>query len=109
MAEYIEREALKNSFCNWCDEEYDDEPFCEPDDCPIRNLILNAPAANVAPVAHGKWEDCDWVEYDGHGECIHYPHKGLVCTNCRNAFKKEFVNNPRVNYCPNCGARMDGE
>lgn len=57
---------------------------------------------------NGEWEDCDWVEYDGHGECIRYPHKGCVCTNCRNAFKKEFVSNPRVNYCPNCGAKMGG-
>lgn len=59
-------------------------------------------------VRHGRWEECDWVEYDGHGECIHYPHEGYVCTNCRNAFKKEFVNNPRVIYCPHCGAKMDG-
>lgn len=56
---------------------------------------------------HGRWEECDWVEYDGHSECIHYPREGLVCTNCRNAFKKEFVNSPRVIYCPNCAAKMD--
>ena len=73
------------------------------------NALDNVPAADVAQVVHGRWEDCDWVEYDGHGECIHYPHEGRVCTNCRNAFKKEFINNPRVNYCPNCGARMDGD
>ena len=54
----------------------------------------------------GRWEECDWVEYDGHDECVHYPHEGMVCTNCRNAFKKAFVNNPRVNFCPHCGADM---
>ena len=61
------------------------------------------------PVRYGRWEECEWVEYDGHGECVHYPHEGCVCTNCRNAFKKEFVHNPRVNRCPHCGARMDAE
>ena len=75
----------------------------------VQHILSHTPTINAVPVKRGKWEDCDWVEYDGHGECIHCPHKGLVCTNCRNAFKREFVNNPRVNYCPNCGARMDGE
>ena len=57
----------------------------------------------------GRWEECDWVDYDGHGECIHYPWAAFVCTNCRNAFKKEFVHNPRVEYCPHCGAKMEGQ
>ena len=56
----------------------------------------------------GRWEECDWVEYDGYDECVHYPHEGMVCTNCRNAFKKAFVNNPRVNCCQHCGAKMEG-
>jgi hypothetical protein len=54
----------------------------------------------VAIRERGEWKDCDWVEYDGHSECVHYPNEGRVCTNCRNAFKKEFINNPRVNFCP---------
>ena len=97
MPEYIEREALIAAY----DTAHKGPPGC------ARRLMVDAPAADVAPVVHGRWEDCDWVEYDGHGECIHYPHEGRVCTNCRNAFKKEFINNPRVNYCPHCGARMD--
>ena len=71
--------------------------------------ISQLPAADVVEVRHGRWEECDWVEYDSHGECVHYSHGGCVCTNCRNAFKKEFVHNPRVNYCPHCGALMDKE
>ena len=59
------------------------------------------------PVRNGQWEECDWVEYDGHSECVRYPKKGRVCTNCRNAFKKEFVDSPRVHYCPHCGAKME--
>ena len=71
--------------------------------------IVKAPTIEAEPVRHGRWEECDWVEYDGHGECVHHPNEGCVCTNCRNAFKKEFVLNPRVNFCPHCGAKMDLE
>lgn len=54
----------------------------------------------------GGWNECDWVEYDGHGECIHHPKAGLRCSNCCNAFKKELL--WKDNYCPNCGAKMKG-
>ncbi len=64
------------------------------------------PAAKVAPVRHGRWEECGWVEYDGHGECINYPKEALRCSRCCNAFKKELL--WKRNYCPNCGAKMDG-
>ena len=66
-------------------------------------------ANGVIVQEQGRWEECDWVDYDGHSECVHYPQKGCVCTNCRNAFKKEFINNPRVNHCPHCGAKMEQE
>ena len=66
-------------------------------------MIDNAPT--VDPVVHGRWDECDWVKYDGHGECIHYPKEALRCSHCCNAFKKELL--WKRNYCPNCGAKMD--
>ena len=74
----------------------------------LDEFIDAQPTVEAVPVVHGRWQECDWVEYDGHGECIRYPKMGLVCTNCRNAFKKEFIT-ARVNYCPNCGSKMDGD
>lgn len=62
------------------------------------------PAADVRQVVHGKWKVCDWVEYDGHEEYIHYPREGLCCTNRRHVFKKELL--WKENFCPNCGANM---
>lgn len=64
-------------------------------------------AADVTPVVHGEWEECDWVEYDGHSECVHYPSAALCCSECRTAFKKELLWTD--NYCPHCGAKMDGK
>lgn len=54
----------------------------------------------------GEWEECDWVEYDGHSECIHHPKAALCCSRCRNAFKKELL--WKKDFCPNCGADMRG-
>ena len=56
---------------------------------------------------HGKWEECDWVFYDGHDECVHIPKGAFVCTNCRHAFKKGKLE--IKNYCPHCGAKMESE
>lgn len=69
--------------------------------------IDELPPADVRPVVPGKWEVVDWVEYDGHGECVHYPKEGLCCTNCKNVFKKKLL--WKDNYCPNCGAANSKE
>ena len=69
------------------------------------DVIENQPTVDAVEVVHGEWEECDWVKYDGHGECVHYPKKAVRCSNCCNAFKKELLY--KDNYCPNCGAKMD--
>lgn len=58
------------------------------------------PAADVQPVKHGKWEN---------GVAFH-----KVCSKCNciivdPAFDEVFFGCGRLNYCPNCGAKMDGE
>lgn len=69
--------------------------------------IRNAPAADVAEVHHARWEEADWREYDAQsGERICFPKAAIVCSDCRNAFKKESL---RIqSFCPACGAKMDG-
>lgn len=71
------------------------------------HLIAHGITIEAEPVRHGRWDECDWVEYDGHSECIHYPKEALRCSNCCNAFKKKLL--WKRNFCPNCGARMDLE
>lgn len=63
--------------------------------------IKEAPAADVAPVRHGRW-----MVTDG------YPHR-LYCSVCYKTYAKnvkwvEELDLP-VNYCPECGALMDGK
>lgn len=51
-------------------------------------LIGSLPAADVAPVRHGRWIDSS---------------NGWMCSECEqdNTYDKP--------YCPNCGALMDGK
>lgn len=72
-----------------------------------KRAIAEMPAADVAPVVHGEWEAVDWREYDANScEVICYPKDGIACTHCRYVFKKDAL--WKKNFCPNCGAKMDG-
>ena len=68
--------------------------------------IKRIPAADVQEVRHGKWVECDYKKLE-HGFIETFPNEGLCCSNCRTAFRKRDL--WVKNYCPNCGARMDGE
>lgn len=58
-------------------------------------LLHDMPAADVAPVVHGRWiEDHDY----------------LKCAECGVMVKWDFTffDIGNWNFCPNCGAKMDG-
>ena len=99
MAEYIDREVLTQDF-----------KHCGADsglvDAIVYRINLHK-SVDVAPVRHGQWEETDWREYDAQScETIRYPKAAIVCTNCRCAFKKDAL--WKRDFCPNCGAKMDG-
>ena len=86
--EYIERELVEKmmedaqiisdgEYCGYCTEDIS---------------ISSIPAADVAPVVHGRWDE--------HGKCIvcggHAPFWCMASTYYTSQ------------YCPNCGAKMDG-
>ena len=90
MAEYIEREAAIKELMNDAPEQvgYSREDAA---DC-----IRYMDAADVAPVRHGRW-----ISKNHHGyEWV------FVCSNCD--YVDGYPFNDRHNYCPNCGAKMDG-
>lgn len=63
----------------------------------LKKRIEQIPAADVAPVVHGKW--------------LKAPYKYLVgtCSVCGcEPLMPSFRATP-YNYCPNCGAKMDEE
>lgn len=96
MDEYIKREAVLMKLMQ--------------DGCSAKNLqsISDMPAADIAPVVHGRWDETDWVEMESGGhELIRTPNAALRCSNCCNCFEKELL--WKNNYCPNCGAKMDEE
>lgn len=82
MAEYIEREALEAKAVYM-------HGFGANKYVPLK-AIVNAPAADVAPVVHGRWVD------------------NTFCSNC-NGFVEDDEGHIIMSfsdYCPNCGARM---
>ena len=59
--------------------------------------IENFPIADVVPVVHGRW-----ISKNNHGyEWV------FVCSNCD--YVDGYPFNDRPNYCPNCGAKMNGK
>ncbi len=100
MAEYIEREALRKILENWRDAhaDVDDEQGCgllEDVMCEVDAQT----AADVAPLVHGKWE--------------YIPQTLNTLSQLRCPFCGWWSLDPSIdgayNYCPNCGAKMDGE
>ena len=65
-----------------------------------KDLIKNAPAADVAPVRHGEWVKEHNRIGDDDYQCSHC--KGYACESGSGFY------DVLTDYCPNCGARMDG-
>ena len=90
MAEYIERsaaiEAAKHAWAKGL----------EPS-----QYIEILPAADVAPVVHGRWDDSGRYTFPGGSTAVR-------CTNCGCALTESEYRLNNWNYCPVCGAKMDG-
>lgn len=73
---------------------------CSWDDA--MNIIEDLPAVDAVPVVHGKWQ---WLSstYDRTPCEMRY-----WCSECHHETITHSVP-PWEKYCPNCGAKMDGE
>ena len=99
MAEYTKIETARSIICDMCEYLYPDgycPEKCDLEKCDLEKCDwmehLKEDAADVAPVVHGRWLCVDT-------DTEHF----FLCNRCK---KKEFWES---NYCPNCGARMDGD
>ena len=82
MAEYIERSAAIRALT-----------LHDCDSAGAKIAIRDIPAADVAPVVHGRWR---WAGECGFNDCY-------ICSECGKIAMND------SNYCPNCGAKMDKE
>lgn len=65
----------------------------------VQDFLDNIPTADVAPVKHGHWE------YDRHfrfAECSECEAEFYICD------LEEISGDGFINFCPNCGTKMDG-
>lgn len=104
MAECIERDVVMKRImaAKWMDG-YDGAMAME--------IAASAPAADVAPVVYGLWMPIRESEMTGWNPAVagRDPIGGYICSVCKEEAvydcNDEFV---LSNYCPNCGAKMDG-
>ena len=86
MTEYIERKALRDTL-------YDADAITMSG----VKILNQFPSADVAPVRHGRW--------------VSVPHKlARVCSACNRdePYKFADIDADVYDYCPSCGAKMDG-
>ena len=89
MPEYIERSYIRKMAM--LEIAYTMET--ETDAAVVLRMIDDAPAADVTPMVHGRW-----IEGFDEIKCSVCRREWSYCDNDTNTF----------NYCPNCGAKMDG-
>ena len=65
----------------------------------VAEYVAKMPTIEAEPVKHGEWRG--W----GKGGTYHYENYG-TCSVCHEDAE---IGTKYRNYCPNCGARMDGE
>ena len=79
---------------------YDNEfaVLCPLDE--VSGVVDACPTVDAVPVVHGCFEPC----FDENGNW----RQGFVkCSNCGKEYYAQVINH--FGYCPNCGAKMDGE
>jgi len=91
MAEYIKRDTAIRAVmaAKWVD---------GSDGAMAMEIVASPPAADVAPVVHGRWER----DADGDWYCTNCDEVVAICESGRErTYRKP--------YCPNCGAKMNKE
>lgn len=99
MTEYIEREAISEEIRKYYYKNPPNSSYGEGFDRGLdraQRAILDAPASDVAPVVHGYWIDNGANGYKW----------AFICSRCGYVDGHPF--DDRHNFCPSCGARMDG-
>ena len=82
---------LEDIICGWS---------CQTDLWCVEEWLKEQPTVDAVEVVHGQWIRLD-------------AHKGIEqfkCSICRSeCYVPTCMNEPMYGYCPNCGAKMDGD
>ena len=115
--EYIEREALQNkAFGENHPTFYDGQDIADW----YEKCINETPAADVAPVRHGRWNKWNYapnrkaIFLDSVCEqykTLGYPHRIILAFQCSECNMVSMVDKThgKYDFCPICGAKMDEE
>ena len=98
MAEYIDKEKLLQKLSRMIE-------YCKNDNklngltalFQVGDAIMDCPTADVQEVRHGRWISNELGGYKW----------AYYCSEC--SWVDGYPFNDRHKYCPNCGARMDGD
>ena len=104
MAEYIEREALIANITKEIETQRERRNvFATVAFAHIKGVVENSPAADVVEVRHGEWFS--------NGGSFSTPRCSLC--NWKKPYTEDYwcgdILYAHWNYCPNCGAKMDGK
>jgi hypothetical protein len=62
----------------------------------LMHFLEEEPTVDAVEVVHGRWEQAEY-------------HGFLRCSECKDVYIDDtWVADGKWNYCPNCGAKMDG-
>ena len=62
----------------------------------LESFVEKCMAVDAVPVVHGRWKKSEY-------------HGFLCCSECKDVYiDKTWFGGGKWNYCPNCGAKMDG-
>ena len=118
MAEYINRDSFLEQqralYCKDCNRrknskgktvyEIGEAPCRACDIGTMLDAVEDYPAADVRPVVKARWI--------GYPECLKYTNAysddHIVCSACEECFSILDNDCERFNYCPNCGAKVEG-
>ena len=114
MAEYIEREATIELLRSLGSRDYRREKGTIQEAIKMVSFPEYTPAADVAQVRHGRWLDrpknqgLKDEEIGTVGMVDGEPRSSCYCSECREWLVASDEYAVKGNYCPNCGAKMDG-
>ena len=88
----IDANATINAFTNWLTSRYDGRL--------PRDIVAEIPTVDAVEVVHGRWIEKEEKIWNLEKPIV----TGWECSKCG-----EMYGHYTYNYCPNCGAKMDGD